>query len=88
MLLKHRVRPCVCTWAGGKDMGQFYVGSQSAANRCREALESKQRITITGQTADGGIQAFTGTIRSVEEDEQRLRPPWQRWRITIDDRAV
>jgi len=87
MLLKHRVRPCRVHLGRGKHMGQFYIGTQSAANRCREALESKQRITITGQTAEG-IQAFTGTIRSVEEDEQRLGPPWQRWRITIDDRAV
>jgi hypothetical protein len=35
---------------------------------------------MTGQTADGGIKAFTGTIQSVEEDEKR-----QRWRITMDD---
>lgn len=67
-------------------MSQFYVGSQDAADRCREALLTKQPITITGQTADGGVKAFTGAVQSVEEDEKRH--PSQRWRITMRDKEA
>lgn len=64
-------------------MSQFYVGSEAAAQRCQESQDHQQPISISGQTEEGTIEAFTGTVQSVDRDD--ARPPNRRWRITMRD---
>jgi hypothetical protein len=40
-------------------------------------------ITISGTTFGGHIKAFTGIVRSIEDNAKR--PPSQRWRVTVTD---
>jgi hypothetical protein len=62
-------------------LSSFYLGDEDGAQRCREALRTQMPITITGFAADGTIEAFTGTVQAVEEDEDRLLS--YRWRVTM-----
>jgi hypothetical protein len=52
-------------------MSQFYIASESNANRCRDSQISRTVITISGLTLKGKVQFFTGVGQSVDDDTKR-----------------
>ena len=64
-------------------MKQFYIGDDDAdgIRRCTESQLEGTSITISGMTADGQVQDYTGVVQSFVHDAKR--DPDRRWRVTI-----
>ena len=64
-------------------MKQFYIGDDDAdgIRRCTESQLEGTSITISGMTADGQVQEYTGVVQSFVQDA--TRDPDRRWRVTI-----
>jgi hypothetical protein len=61
---------------------QFYI-SAADVQRCQESIHTRRRITVLGLTEAGGIRAFTGVVRDVENiPEAGSR---RRWRVAISN---
>ena len=63
-------------------MSQFYIGEEDVS-RCQESQHARLTITIIGVNFEGNVQAFTGTVQSMEHDAKRN--PGRQWRVTMRD---
>jgi hypothetical protein len=62
---------------------QFYVSSDSDADRCNESFLSGQPISISGtDVLSGQVRTYTGVITSVAH--QPSEPPSRRWLIGVE----
>jgi hypothetical protein len=64
----------------------FYIKDDSEAEleRCRDSLDDRAPVTITGGLGlDGRIATFTGFVQSIEYNEKRA--VGTRWRVTMRD---
>ena len=64
-------------------MKQFYIGDDDAdgIRRCTQSQLEGTSITISGMTADGQVQEYTGVVQSFVHDAKR--EPDRRWRVII-----
>ena len=67
-------------------MTQFYLSDAYTMRRCQESVADRKAVTVTGETGDGRVAAFTGVVQSVED--QGANKPSRRWRITMPDAKV
>lgn len=61
----------------------FYISSDDDAERCRQALQSKDWIAVGGNdTLTGRPKSYAGVV--VAMHAAYTESPGERWRVTID----